>query len=89
MSDLVNLHELKARLSHYTRLVKSGETVIVCERNVPIAELRPLQGQDLEPVQRPEPGLFNDVVNSEPARGAKSLSDRNLTTNTPASDGFA
>ena len=62
MSDLVNLHELKARLSHYTRLVKSGETVIVCERNVPIAELRPLQGQDLEPVQRPEPGLFKDQI---------------------------
>lgn len=37
-----NLHEVKSRLSYYTRLVKAGETVILCERNKPFAEIRPL-----------------------------------------------
>ena len=35
-----NIHELKARFSHYARLVKSGEQVVICERNKPFAELR-------------------------------------------------
>lgn len=37
-----NLHEVKSRLAHYARLVKAGETVILCERNKPFAEIRPL-----------------------------------------------
>lgn len=39
-----NLHEVKSRLAHYARLVKAGETVILCERNKPFAEIRPLEG---------------------------------------------
>ncbi len=38
----INLHEAKARLSHYARLVKAGETVILCDRNKPFAEIRPI-----------------------------------------------
>ncbi len=38
----VNTTEAKARLSHYLERVESGETVVVCRRNVPIAEIRPL-----------------------------------------------
>ncbi len=37
-----NLHEVKSRLSYYARLVKAGETVILCERNKAFAEIRPL-----------------------------------------------
>lgn len=37
-----NIYEIKARLSHYARLVKAGKTVILCERNKPFAEIRPL-----------------------------------------------
>jgi antitoxin (DNA-binding transcriptional repressor) of toxin-antitoxin stability system len=40
----VNLHEAKARLSKYARLVKAGKTVTLCERNKPFAEIRPLPG---------------------------------------------
>jgi len=40
----VNLHEAKARLSKYASLVKAGETVTLCERNKPFAEIRPLPG---------------------------------------------
>jgi prevent-host-death family protein len=35
----VNIHEIKARLSHYVELVEAGERVVVCRRNVPVAEL--------------------------------------------------
>jgi len=40
----VNLHEAKARLSALARRVKAGETIILCERNKPFAEIRPLPG---------------------------------------------
>ena len=38
----ININEAKSRLSKYTKLVKAGETVILCERNKPFAEIRPL-----------------------------------------------
>jgi len=38
----ININEAKARLSKYTKMVKAGETVILCERNKPFAEIRPL-----------------------------------------------
>lgn len=38
-----NIYEFKARLSKFTRLVKNGERVILCERNKPFAELRRLE----------------------------------------------
>lgn len=36
----VNIYEAKARLSEYLARVEEGETVIICRRNVPVAELR-------------------------------------------------
>lgn len=38
-----NIHEIKARLSAYVEKVQAGETIVVCKRNVPVAELRPLE----------------------------------------------
>lgn len=35
--------ELKARLSAYLAAVRRGETVVVCDRNTPIARLIPYQ----------------------------------------------
>ena len=37
----VNVHEAKARLSELLNLLEKGETVIICRRNRPIAEVRP------------------------------------------------
>ncbi|WP_009958457.1 type II toxin-antitoxin system prevent-host-death family antitoxin [Verrucomicrobium spinosum] len=56
----VNLHELKAHLSEYARRVKSGETVVVCERNKPIGEFRPLPTAASR--LRPAPGLFRGQI---------------------------
>lgn len=46
----VNVHEAKANLSRYLDRVEQGDTVIICRRNVPVAELRPVVG---EPKRRP------------------------------------
>ena len=40
----VNIAEAKARLSTYLDSVEQGETVVLCRRNVPIAEIRALPG---------------------------------------------
>lgn len=38
----LNIHEAKTHLSRYLGRLAKGETIILCKRNVPIAELRPL-----------------------------------------------
>ena len=38
----VNIHEAKTHLSKYLARVAAGETVLICNRNVPVAEIRPL-----------------------------------------------
>jgi len=38
----VNIHEAKTHLSRYLDAVEKGETIILCKRNKPIAEIRPL-----------------------------------------------
>ena len=45
----ININEAKSRLSKYARLVKSGETVILCDRNKPFAEIRPLDRRGSTP----------------------------------------
>jgi prevent-host-death family protein len=36
----INIYEAKARLSEFLARVEEGETVVICRRNVPVAELR-------------------------------------------------
>ena len=38
----LNLYEVKAQLSKYIEIVEAGEVVVVCKRNVPVAEIRPI-----------------------------------------------
>lgn len=38
----VNIHEARAHLSQYVAQVEAGETVIICRRNKPVAELKPI-----------------------------------------------
>lgn len=56
----VNLHEAKARMAHYTRLVKAGETIILCDRNKPFAEIRPI-GDSLKPAKPRALGLMKGM----------------------------
>ncbi|MCK6556930.1 type II toxin-antitoxin system Phd/YefM family antitoxin [Candidatus Binatia bacterium] len=52
-----NVSGLKARLSAYLADVRGGETVIVCDRNHPIAQIVPVDGG------------AEDDLRIEPARG--------------------
>ena len=45
----VNVSEAKAHLSRYLERVESGETVLVCRRNVPVAEIRPVRKRPSQP----------------------------------------
>jgi prevent-host-death family protein len=38
----INITEAKSHFSKYLRRAKKGETIILCERNLPIAEIRPI-----------------------------------------------
>ncbi len=38
-----NINEIKTHLSKYLDKVSQGETVIVCKRNIPIAEIKPIK----------------------------------------------
>jgi len=38
----VNVYEAKTHLSRYLARVAAGETVLLCNRNVPVAEIRPV-----------------------------------------------
>jgi prevent-host-death family protein len=41
-----NIGTLKNQLSAYLRFVRNGEEVIVCDRNVPVARILPIQAAD-------------------------------------------
>jgi antitoxin (DNA-binding transcriptional repressor) of toxin-antitoxin stability system len=38
----INIHEAKTHLSWYLDRLSKGESIILCKRNVPIAEIRPI-----------------------------------------------
>jgi antitoxin (DNA-binding transcriptional repressor) of toxin-antitoxin stability system len=41
----LNVHEAKTHLSRYLARLARGETILLCKRNIPIAEIRPLAPQ--------------------------------------------
>ena len=54
MSTRVGIAELKAHLSAYVARAKAGECIVVCDRNVPVAELTPLKKElAMRPATRP------------------------------------
>ena len=45
----VDIAVAKTHLSRYLETVEKGETVVLCRRNVPIAEIRPIPRSPKEP----------------------------------------
>ena len=45
----LNIHEAKTHLSRYLPRLEAGETIILCKRNVPIAEIKPIQKRRTKP----------------------------------------
>jgi prevent-host-death family protein len=46
---VINIHEAKAKLSEYLDAVASGERVVICKRNRPVAELRAVEQKRIAP----------------------------------------
>lgn len=45
----LNIAEAKTQLSRHLARVERGETILLCRRNVPIAEIRPIPPRSTEP----------------------------------------
>ncbi len=59
ISEKINIHEAKTHLSKYARLLKRGRSFILCDRNKPFAEIRPL----VQPGKiRRRSGLFKGLI---------------------------
>jgi len=55
----LNIHEAKTHLSKYLSRLKKGEVIVLCKRNAPIAEIRPLPA----PPGKPRPlGLAKGTI---------------------------
>ncbi len=57
---VVNINEAKAKLSEYLDAVASGERVMICKRNHPVAELRAVEQPRTAP--RPLGGVKGIVI---------------------------
>jgi len=59
----VNIHEAKTHLSRYLNKLKKGESILICKRNQPIAEIRPFH----QPLKKRRPiGLAKGQVHIPP-----------------------
>ncbi len=45
----LNIHEAKTHLSKYLAKLEKGETILLCRRNIPIAEIRALPKPAVRP----------------------------------------
>ena len=46
---MLNMQEAKTHLSRHIAGLKAGDRIILCRRNRPVAEIRPLEGDTDEP----------------------------------------
>jgi len=66
--ERVTVAELKARLSHYLREVRAGDSFVVVSRDIPVAVLGPYEpggADDLDIIEAQEPESWG-VVDSPP-----------------------
>ena len=45
----INIHDAKTHLSRYLAALQPGETIVICRRNQPIAEIHPVQPRSTQP----------------------------------------
>jgi antitoxin (DNA-binding transcriptional repressor) of toxin-antitoxin stability system len=60
----INIQDAKTHLSRYLEQVESGDVVVVCRHNRPIAELRAIQAEPVHPTR--VAGLLKGRVHWEP-----------------------
>ena len=61
----INIHEAKTHLSRYAALVKKGETIILCDRNIPFAEIRPLSIKAKAATESRPLGLYRGLISTK------------------------
>ncbi|MDB4474662.1 type II toxin-antitoxin system Phd/YefM family antitoxin [Opitutaceae bacterium] len=47
----INIHEAKTHLSRYAKRVRAGETIELCDRNKPFAQISPLPDESQTPLK--------------------------------------
>jgi len=52
----VRIAELKARLSEYLQAVRAGETIVVLDRDTPVAQIVPIRERSALRVRKPAAG---------------------------------
>ena len=57
----LNINEIKTQFSKYIEMVEAGDTVIVCKRNVPVAEIRPVE-KEKKKLRKPILGSARGMV---------------------------
>ncbi|MDK3159959.1 hypothetical protein QPK87_25850 [Kamptonema cortianum] len=58
----INIHEAKTHLSRYAAMVKKGETIILCDRNIPFAEIRPLSSGLKRNAKKRPMGIYRGMI---------------------------
>jgi len=96
---MVNIHEVKAKLSEFLDKVAGGDRVMICKRNQPVAELRAVAQKRTRPRPiggakgivfppsffDPMPDDFLDAVESGPVFPATTIRTRSrVAESTPA-----
>jgi prevent-host-death family protein len=66
--EKTNISSLKNRLSSYLRKVRSGETVLVLDRNRPIARIEPVGGADERLARLEAAGLVRRATRALPLK---------------------
>ncbi len=72
----VGTTELKAHLSEHLRAVRRGETIVVLDRQEPIARIVPVGVAACELVIRPAKGALRDVPLLEPGHAGADVLDQ-------------
>jgi prevent-host-death family protein len=70
---MVNIAEAKAKLSEYIEAAARGERILICNRNKPVAELRPVEQpparpRDLSPIYPGQVFASNTWVRARQSR---------------------
>lgn len=57
-----NINEVKAKFSHYVSLAVGGETVVICNHNIPVAEIKSVM-PSVNTSKKKKLGLYKENIN--------------------------
>ena len=72
----VRIADLKAHLSEHLQAVRRGETIVVLDRQTPVARIVPVGAEGMELVVRPARGSIHEVPLLGPTRQGGDVLDQ-------------